>query len=160
MKVLRNLSWTRVSALFAVAAILSGGLMSHAAMAQGEKAVENFPTVLQRDITLWSDGTLLPLRPGTAVALTVFDLPACATGRPPHRKIPKIGQRSADRALSRFLWNQTSAHAESLGGQAASTLGWTRCAQPVSIALAPLCHLARQPAASESQVSRIQSRQT
>jgi len=59
MKVLRNLSWTRVPALFAVVAILSGALISHAAMAQEEKAVENFPTVLQRDITLWSDGTRL-----------------------------------------------------------------------------------------------------
>jgi hypothetical protein len=59
MKVLRNLSWTRVSALFAVVVILSGALMSPAAMAQEEKAVENFPGVLQRDITLWSDGTRL-----------------------------------------------------------------------------------------------------
>ena len=59
MKVLRNLSWTRVPALFAVVAILSGALMSPAAMAQEEKAVENFPTVLQRNITLWSDGTRL-----------------------------------------------------------------------------------------------------
>jgi dipeptidyl aminopeptidase/acylaminoacyl peptidase len=60
MKPLRNLSWTRVPALFAAVAILSGALMSsHAAMAQEEKAVEGFPTVLQRDITLWSDGTRL-----------------------------------------------------------------------------------------------------
>lgn len=59
MKVLRNLSWTRVPALFAVVAILSGALMSPAAMAKEEKAVENFPTVLQRNITLWSDGTRL-----------------------------------------------------------------------------------------------------
>jgi dipeptidyl aminopeptidase/acylaminoacyl peptidase len=59
MKVLRNLSWTRVPALFAVVAILSGVIMSHGAMAQEEKAVENFPTILQRDITLWSDGTRL-----------------------------------------------------------------------------------------------------
>ena len=59
MKVLRNLSWTRVLALFAVGAILSGPLTFHAAMAQEEKAVEGFPTVLGRDITLWSDGTRL-----------------------------------------------------------------------------------------------------
>ncbi|MHC4176478.1 MAG: alpha/beta hydrolase [Planctomycetota bacterium] len=59
MKVLRNSSWTRVLALFAVVAILSGALMSRAAMAQEEKAVEKFPTVVQRDITLWSDGTRL-----------------------------------------------------------------------------------------------------
>ena len=59
MKMLSNSSWTRVLALLAVVAILSGGLVSHAAMAQEEKAVENFPTVLQRDITLWSDGTRL-----------------------------------------------------------------------------------------------------
>ena len=59
MEVLRNSSWTRVPALFAVVAILSGALTSHAAMAQEEKAVETFPTVLQRDITLWSDGTRL-----------------------------------------------------------------------------------------------------
>jgi dipeptidyl aminopeptidase/acylaminoacyl peptidase len=59
MKLLRNVSWTRVPALFAVLVILSGALMSHTAMAQEEKAVEDFPTVLQRDITLWSDGTRL-----------------------------------------------------------------------------------------------------
>jgi dipeptidyl aminopeptidase/acylaminoacyl peptidase len=53
------LSSTRVPALFAVVAILSGAVMSHAAMSQEEKAVENFPTILQRDITLWSDGTRL-----------------------------------------------------------------------------------------------------
>ena len=59
MKVLRYLSWTRMLALFAVAAIPSGVLTSHAAMAQEEKSVENFPIVLQRQITLWSDGTRL-----------------------------------------------------------------------------------------------------
>ena len=59
MKVLRNLSWTCVPALFAAVAILSGVLMSPAAMAQEEKAVENFPGVHQRNITLWSDGTRL-----------------------------------------------------------------------------------------------------
>jgi len=53
------LSWTRVLALFAVVAILSGAWMSHAAMAQEEKAVEGHPSVLGRDITLWSDGTRL-----------------------------------------------------------------------------------------------------
>ncbi|MHC4463763.1 MAG: hypothetical protein ACYS6W_09650 [Planctomycetota bacterium] len=59
MKVLRNLSWTRVPARFAVVVILSAALMSPAAMAQDEKAVENFPGVLQRNISLWSDGTRL-----------------------------------------------------------------------------------------------------
>ncbi len=59
MKLSRNSSWTRVPALFAVVAILSGALMSQAAMAQEEKAVENFPAVLRRDVTLWSDGTRL-----------------------------------------------------------------------------------------------------
>jgi dipeptidyl aminopeptidase/acylaminoacyl peptidase len=59
MKLLRDSSWTRLPALFAVVAILSGALMSRAATAQEEKAVENHPTVLQRDITLWSDGTRL-----------------------------------------------------------------------------------------------------
>jgi len=44
MKVPRNSSWTRVAGLFAVAAILSGALMSRAAMAQEEKAVANSPT--------------------------------------------------------------------------------------------------------------------
>ena len=43
MKVLRNSSWTRVAGLFAVAAILSGALMSCAAMTQEEKAVANSP---------------------------------------------------------------------------------------------------------------------
>lgn len=59
MTVLRNLSWIRVPALLALVTILSGTLMCHVAMAQEEKAVRNFPTVLQRDITLWSDGTRL-----------------------------------------------------------------------------------------------------
>ena len=58
-KVLRKSSSTRVPALFAVVAVLSGALMSHAAMAQEEKAVKDYPAVLQRDITLWSDGTRL-----------------------------------------------------------------------------------------------------
>jgi len=52
MNVLRNLSWTPVLALFAV-------MVPYAAMAEEEKAVETFPTVVQRDITLWSDGTQL-----------------------------------------------------------------------------------------------------
>jgi len=59
MKALRNSNWTGLSGLLAVTVILSGTLISHAAMAQEEKAVEGFPTVLQRDITLWSDGTRL-----------------------------------------------------------------------------------------------------
>ena len=59
MTVWRRLSRTRVAGLFAVVAILSGAWMAYAAMAQEEKAVEHFPAVLQRDITLWSDGTRL-----------------------------------------------------------------------------------------------------
>ena len=59
MSVLRNVRWTCVPAVFAVAASLSGALTSHAAPAQEEKAVESFPAVLQRDIALWSDGTRL-----------------------------------------------------------------------------------------------------
>jgi len=58
MKVLKNSRWTHVAALVVVA-ILSGALLSHAAMAQEDKAVESFPTVLHRNITLWSDGTRL-----------------------------------------------------------------------------------------------------
>ncbi len=59
MKFLRNLSLTRVPVLFAVVTTFLSGFMSTAAMAQEEEAVENFPTVFQRDITLWSDGTRL-----------------------------------------------------------------------------------------------------
>ncbi len=59
MKMLRETNRTRMWALVAVVTILSGAGMSDAAMAQEEKAVENFPTVLHRDITLWSDGTRL-----------------------------------------------------------------------------------------------------
>ncbi len=59
MKVLRRSTWTGLAVSFAVLVILSGTLMSQAAMAQEEKAAEGFPTVLQRDITLWSDGTRL-----------------------------------------------------------------------------------------------------
>ena len=44
MMVPRNASWTRMAGLFAVVAILSGALMSRAAMAQEEKAVENLLT--------------------------------------------------------------------------------------------------------------------
>ncbi|NQU21960.1 MAG: alpha/beta fold hydrolase [Candidatus Nealsonbacteria bacterium] len=59
MRTWRTSSWTRVLAPLAVVAILSGALMSGAAMAQEEKTVEGHPTVQQRDITLWSDGTRL-----------------------------------------------------------------------------------------------------
>ncbi len=59
MKMSRNSSWTCVPVLCAVVVILSGASMSPAARAQEEKAVENFPGVLQRDITLWSNGTRL-----------------------------------------------------------------------------------------------------
>ena len=59
MKMLRNLSGAWAAASLTVAVILLGVLMSPAAMAQDEEAVENFPTILQREITLWSDGTRL-----------------------------------------------------------------------------------------------------
>ncbi|MBE3096597.1 MAG: hypothetical protein IMZ44_05645 [Planctomycetes bacterium] len=41
MKAPRSSSWTRVAGLFAVAAVLSGALMSYAAMTQEEKAAAN-----------------------------------------------------------------------------------------------------------------------
>jgi len=61
MNTLRTLSWTRAGALLAVMAILSGAPVSLAAEAtkEKEKPVKGFPTVLQRDMTLWSDGTRL-----------------------------------------------------------------------------------------------------
>ncbi|UCG46015.1 MAG: alpha/beta fold hydrolase [Phycisphaerales bacterium] len=59
MKVLKNLSWKCMTALLTALAILSGVFVSAAATAQEEKAVEKFPTVLQREITIWSDGTRL-----------------------------------------------------------------------------------------------------
>ncbi len=59
MNVSRHMRWPRVPALSTVAAFLAGALMSYVAVAQEETPVEDFPTVLQRDITLWSDGTRL-----------------------------------------------------------------------------------------------------
>ena len=59
MKRLKHLAWARVRGLLAGITILSGTWVSHAAVAQEEKAARNFPAVLQRDITLWSDGTRL-----------------------------------------------------------------------------------------------------
>ncbi len=59
MKMSKNFSWSHRQALFAVAAILSGTWITQAAIAQEENAVDGFPTVLQRDIVLWSDGTRL-----------------------------------------------------------------------------------------------------
>ncbi len=59
MKVSRSLSWMRALALFAVVAIVSGLAAPLPALAQEEKEVEGFPTVVQRDIVLWSDGTRL-----------------------------------------------------------------------------------------------------
>jgi hypothetical protein len=50
MKLLRESSRTRVPALFAVVAVLSGAFMSRAAMGQEERAVENYAAVFQRDI--------------------------------------------------------------------------------------------------------------
>ena len=52
MKVVSNLNQTCILALFTVGAILSGTLTLHAALAQGEKAVEKFPGIVQHDITL------------------------------------------------------------------------------------------------------------
>jgi dienelactone hydrolase len=49
----------RLGGLFIVVMMLTGPCLSPAAIGQEEKAVEGFPTVLQRDITLWSDGTRL-----------------------------------------------------------------------------------------------------
>ena len=49
----------RLAGLCTAVMILAGAWLSHAATAPEEKAVEGFPTVLQRDITLWSDGTRL-----------------------------------------------------------------------------------------------------
>ncbi len=49
----------RLAELFTMVMILAGAWLSPAARAQEEKAVDGFPTVLQRDITLWSDGTRL-----------------------------------------------------------------------------------------------------
>lgn len=59
MKVLRNLRGKSMPVVFVVTVILSGMLVPTITMAQEEKAVENFPSVLQREITLWSDGTQL-----------------------------------------------------------------------------------------------------
>ena len=59
MKVPGRLNARRLAELFIVVMILAGAWLSHAATAQEEKAVEGFPAVLQRDITLWSDGTRL-----------------------------------------------------------------------------------------------------
>jgi len=59
MKALRSSNWAELAAPFAVVVMLSGALVSQAATAQEDKAVEGFPAVLQRDITLWSDGTRL-----------------------------------------------------------------------------------------------------
>ncbi len=59
MKATGDLRWIRTPAVLTAVVILWGVWMPHAATAQEEKAVENHPTVLQRDITLWSDGTRL-----------------------------------------------------------------------------------------------------
>ena len=59
MKALRSSNWTGLTELLGIVVILSSTLMSHAALAQEEHTVEDFPTVLQRNITFWSDGTRL-----------------------------------------------------------------------------------------------------
>jgi len=50
---------TLLRALIMAGAILPWASTSPRAGAQEEKAVENYPSVLQRDITIWSDGTRL-----------------------------------------------------------------------------------------------------
>ena len=59
MKVPRRSIARRLAELFTIVMMLAGAWLSPAARAQEEKAVDGFPTVLQRDITLWSDGTRL-----------------------------------------------------------------------------------------------------
>jgi len=59
MKVFRSSDLTTLAALLAVVVTVFGALICHGATAEKEKAVEGFPAVLQRDITLWSDGTRL-----------------------------------------------------------------------------------------------------
>ena len=59
MKVRARSNAYRLAELFIIVMMLAGAWLSRAAIAQEEKAVEDFPTVLQRDITLWSDGTRL-----------------------------------------------------------------------------------------------------
>ena len=55
----RIVSWVRLLAILISVTVVSAAWMCQTAMAQEEKTVEKFPTVLQRDITLWSDGTRL-----------------------------------------------------------------------------------------------------
>ena len=59
MRTLSTSNQTRVPALVAMVAILMGMWPLHTAGAGEERGVENVPNVLQRDITLWSDGTRL-----------------------------------------------------------------------------------------------------
>ncbi len=59
MKVRGGSNARRLAELFMVLMMLAGPWLSRAAIAREEKAVEEFPTVLQRDVTLWSDGTRL-----------------------------------------------------------------------------------------------------
>jgi len=59
MRTLTTSNPTRVPALVATVAMLTGLWPPHTAGAGEERAVENVPAVLQRDITLWSDGTRL-----------------------------------------------------------------------------------------------------
>lgn len=59
MNVFRDLCWKRTPILFVVVAIFLNAWVSHAEMESEEKPVRHFPTVIQRDVTLWSDGTRL-----------------------------------------------------------------------------------------------------
>ena len=59
MSMLKNLRWIFFQALFAVLVILLGTWISNAATTQTENVVKDYPSVLKRDITLWSDGTRL-----------------------------------------------------------------------------------------------------
>ncbi len=59
MNISKYLSHTRLLSLFVMLAVLSGGLTSRADAASEEKAARYFPTVVQREVVLWSDGTRL-----------------------------------------------------------------------------------------------------
>ena len=59
MNAWRTLNWRRMSALFVLLLILSGMLATYTVEAAEERTLRRFPTVLARDITLWSDGTKL-----------------------------------------------------------------------------------------------------
>lgn len=59
MKSFKVQDWRRMSAAIAVAAFLLGLPIAIDIAAEEEKSVWRFPSIFQRDITLWSDGTRL-----------------------------------------------------------------------------------------------------